>query len=85
MFNGATNESVVVPLDEIQVNVRLNYVNKPISILDRKTKTFHYKMVGLVKVQWQHQKSSQWTWEPKEGVKEHYVKLFMAADFKDQL
>ena len=59
------NDSAVVPSDDIQVHDRLNYVERQVEILDRKTKALHTKVVSLVKVQWQHQKDSEWTWEPK--------------------
>ena len=42
----------------------LNYVERPVAILYRKAKTLRNKVVELVKVQWQHHKGSEWTWEP---------------------
>ena len=44
------NDSAVVPLEDIQVDDRLNYIERPISILDRKTKALRNKLVDLVKV-----------------------------------
>ena len=64
---------------------RLNYVERPISILDRMKKTLWNKEVKMVKVQWQHQKGSKWTWEPEEEMREHYPELFTAADFEDEI
>ena len=49
-----TYEFVVISLDDIQVDEGLNYVERPVSILDRKTKGLRNKEVKLVKVQWQH-------------------------------
>lgn len=46
------DDSVVVPLDDIKVDERLNYIERPIKNLDRKPQTMHNKVVGLVKVQW---------------------------------
>lgn len=54
------DDSVVVPLANIQVDQRMNYVEKLVAILDRKTKTLHKKVVILVKVQWQHLKGCKW-------------------------
>ena len=42
---------MMVPLDDIQIDERLNYVERPIVIVDRKTKTFHNKATNLLKVQ----------------------------------
>ena len=47
-------ESIVVPLEDIQVDERVNYVEKPVAILDRRVKTLRNKVVNLVKVQWEH-------------------------------
>ena len=55
------DESAVVPLDDIQIDNCLNYVERLVAILDRKTKALHNKEVSLVKVRWQHQKGSEWT------------------------
>ena len=43
----------------------LNYIERPIVILDRKTKVLWNKEVKLVKMQWQHRRGSEWTWEPR--------------------
>ena len=56
------DETAVIPLEDIQIDERLNYVEKPIAILERKTKALCNKTINLVKVQWQHRKGSEWTW-----------------------
>lgn len=48
------------PLDDIQFDECLNYVERPIAILDRMTKALRNKEVTLV------------TWEPEEKICEHY-------------
>ncbi|KAI3518312.1 hypothetical protein L1887_06894 [Cichorium endivia] len=70
------DETAFVPLDDIQVDERLNYVEKPIAILERKTKTLRNKEIGILKVQWQHRRGSEWTWEPEEEMRRHYPELF---------
>ena len=79
------DESLVVSLEDIQVEDSLNYVEKPMVILDWKTKTLRNKVVQLVKVQWMHRKGSEWTWEPKEEMREHYPELFEKDDFEDEV
>ena len=44
------DDSAVVPLEDIQVDGRLNYVERPVAILDQKMKTLRNKFVQLVKV-----------------------------------
>ena len=44
------DESVVVPLEDIQVDARLNYAERPVAIRDRKIKDLRNKEVPLVQV-----------------------------------
>ena len=46
-----TGHTVVVPLEDIALDERLSYVERPIAVLDRKTKALRNKVVHLVKVQ----------------------------------
>ena len=50
------HDIAVVPLDKIKVAEHLNYMERQVAILDRKTKTLCNKVVPLVKVQWKHHK-----------------------------
>ena len=45
------NEIVVVPLEDIQIDASMNFIEILIVILDRKVKTLRNKEVRLVKVQ----------------------------------
>ena len=47
-----TDEAAVVLLDDIQVDESLNYIERLVSILDRKTKVLQNKELKLVKVHW---------------------------------
>ncbi|KAL4565797.1 hypothetical protein LXL04_029903 [Taraxacum kok-saghyz] len=79
------DESAVVPLEDIQIDERLNYVENPIAIPERKVKKLRNKEIGTVKVQWQHRKGSEWTWEPEAEMREHYPELFEGVDFEDEV
>ncbi|KAJ9562865.1 hypothetical protein OSB04_008025 [Centaurea solstitialis] len=59
------DESAVVPLEDIQIDEKLNYVEKPIALLEWKVKTLHKKEIKYVNVLWQYRKGSEWTWEPE--------------------
>ena len=79
------DDSAVVPLEDIQVDDHLNYVKRPVSIIDWKTKTLRNKFVELVKVQWLYHKGLEWTFEPEDDMREHYPGLFEAANFEDEV
>ena len=44
------DDSIVVLLENIQMDDRLNYIERPLAILDRMMKTLRNKVVDLVKV-----------------------------------
>ncbi|KAJ9550808.1 hypothetical protein OSB04_014853 [Centaurea solstitialis] len=70
------DESAHVPLDDIQVDESLNYAEKPVAVIERKVKQLRNKEIWIVKVQWQHRKGSEWTWEPEAEMRERYPELF---------
>ncbi|KAJ9544596.1 hypothetical protein OSB04_024303 [Centaurea solstitialis] len=64
---------VAYRLELPEVDESLNYVEKPVAVLERKVKQLRNKEIGLVKVQWQHRKGSEWTWEPEADMRERFV------------
>ena len=81
------DDSAVMPLEDIQVDDSLNYIERPVVILNRKSKDLRNKRMELVKVQWQHRKGSEWTWEPMDEMMELYPELFQEqeANFEDEV
>ncbi|KAK9048751.1 hypothetical protein SSX86_032282 [Deinandra increscens subsp. villosa] len=70
------DESAYVPLDDLVIDDKLNYVERPIAILDRNVKRLRNKEVNQVKVQWEHRKGSDLTWESEEEMQRYYPHLF---------
>ncbi|XP_071727762.1 uncharacterized protein [Rutidosis leptorrhynchoides] len=60
------DDSAWVPLDEITLNDKLEYVEEPIVILDEKAKEMRDKRVRSFKLKWWHRKGSEFTWETEE-------------------
>ncbi|XP_021979623.1 uncharacterized protein LOC110875726 [Helianthus annuus] len=69
-------ETAYVPLDDIVLDERLNYVKRPIAIKDSKVTHLRNKAIKQVLVQWQHRKGSDLTWELEDDMREHYPTLF---------
>ena len=63
----------------------LNYIERPVAVLDRKFRILHNKEMKLVKVQWPHGRRSEWTWEPYDEMQEHYSNLFTSSNFEDEV
>ena len=70
------DQASYVPLEETEVDDKLNYVAQPIEILDRKIKRLRNKTIDQVKVKWDHRKGSDTTWESEEEMKRLYPHLF---------
>ncbi|KAD7477674.1 hypothetical protein E3N88_00810 [Mikania micrantha] len=70
------DESAYVPLEDVEVVDKLNYVEKPVAILDRKIKRLRNKSLNQVKVQWKNRRGSDTTWESEDEMKKFYPFLF---------
>ncbi|GJX92682.1 putative reverse transcriptase domain-containing protein [Tanacetum coccineum] len=65
-----------VPLDEIQVDAKLNFVEEPIEILERKFKKLKHSKIVIVKVRWNSKRGPEFTWEREDQMKLKYPHLF---------
>ncbi|GJY87681.1 putative reverse transcriptase domain-containing protein [Tanacetum coccineum] len=68
-----------VPLDEIQVDAKLNFVEEPVEILEREFKKLKHSRIAIVKVRWNSKRSPEFKWEHKDQMKLKYPHLF--SDF----
>ncbi|KAD1196172.1 hypothetical protein E3N88_43174 [Mikania micrantha] len=48
------DESAYVPLEDLVIDDKLNYIEKPVAILDRKVKQLRNKTINQVMVQWKN-------------------------------
>ncbi|GJZ65509.1 putative reverse transcriptase domain-containing protein [Tanacetum coccineum] len=64
-----------VPLDEIQVDAKLNFVEEPVKILDREFKKLKRSRMAIIKVQWNSKRSREFTWEHEDQMKLKYPHL----------
>ncbi|GJY68021.1 putative reverse transcriptase domain-containing protein [Tanacetum coccineum] len=65
-----------VPLDEIRVDAKLNFVEEPVEILEREFKKLKRSRIAIVKVQWNSKRGSEFTWEREDQMKLKYPHLF---------
>ncbi|XP_071718729.1 uncharacterized protein [Rutidosis leptorrhynchoides] len=69
-------EDLVVPLEEIQIDDKLNFVEEPAEIMDRKVKGLRQSKIPIVKVHWNAHRGPEFTWECEDQMKEKYPHLF---------
>ncbi|GJR11335.1 putative ribonuclease H-like domain-containing protein [Tanacetum coccineum] len=70
-----------VPLDEIQVDAKLNFVEEPVEILKREIKKVKRSRIAIVKVQWNLKRRLEFTWEHEDQMKLKYPHLFSADKY----
>ena len=71
-----SDESHILPMQDVQVQADLSYDEEPKVILAREVKQLRNKHVPLVKVLWQHHGREEATWEPEVTMKAQYPQLF---------
>ncbi|GJR34811.1 putative reverse transcriptase domain-containing protein [Tanacetum coccineum] len=67
-----------VPLDEIRVDDKLNFVEEPVEIMEREFKKLKRSRIAIVKVQWNSKRGPEFTWEREDQMKLKYPHLFSA-------
>ncbi|GJY62915.1 putative reverse transcriptase domain-containing protein [Tanacetum coccineum] len=65
-----------VPLDEIRVDAKLNFVEEQMKILEREFKKLKHSRIAIVKVRWNSKRVSEFTWEREDQMKLKYPHLF---------
>ncbi|GJU63060.1 putative reverse transcriptase domain-containing protein [Tanacetum coccineum] len=65
-----------VPLDEIRVDAKLNFVEELVEILEREFKKLKRSGIAIVRVRWNSKSGPKFTWERKDQMKLKYSHLF---------
>ncbi|GJQ92408.1 hypothetical protein Tco_0003547 [Tanacetum coccineum] len=67
---------VQVPLDEIEIDENLRFVEEPIEIVERDVKKLKRRKIPLVKVRWNSRQGAEYTWEHEDQFRMKYPHLF---------
>ncbi|GJU35094.1 putative reverse transcriptase domain-containing protein [Tanacetum coccineum] len=71
------DDSLHMPLDEINVEKTLRFVEEPVEIMDHEVKRLKRSKISLVKVHWNSKHGPEFTWERKDYMKSKYPRLFV--------
>nr|GEX44536.1 putative reverse transcriptase domain-containing protein [Tanacetum cinerariifolium] len=66
---------VQVPLDEIEIDENLHFVEEPIEIVERDVKRLKRRRIPLVKVHWNFRQGAKYTWEREDQFRKKYLHL----------
>nr|GEU40460.1 putative reverse transcriptase domain-containing protein [Tanacetum cinerariifolium] len=71
-----SDESLMIPLDELRIDDKLNFVEVPVEILDREIKQLKKSRIPIIKVRWNSKRGPEFTWEREDQSKQKYPHLF---------
>ncbi|GJY24628.1 putative reverse transcriptase domain-containing protein [Tanacetum coccineum] len=64
-----------VPLDEIEIDENLCFVEEPIEIVEHDVKKLKQRRIPLVKVRWNSRQGAEYTWEHEDQFRKKYLHL----------
>ncbi|GKA32379.1 hypothetical protein Tco_0718746 [Tanacetum coccineum] len=70
------DEPLVMPLEGIHVDDKLQFVEETVEIMEREIKRLKQSRIPLVKVRWNSRRGPKFTWERKDSFKQKYPQLF---------
>ncbi|GKA95330.1 zinc finger, CCHC-type containing protein [Tanacetum coccineum] len=71
-----SDDPLVVPLEGLQVDDKLYFVEEPVEIMDREVKQLRRSRVPIVKVRWNSRRGPEFTWEREDQFRKKYPHLF---------
>ncbi|GJU92733.1 putative reverse transcriptase domain-containing protein [Tanacetum coccineum] len=71
-----SDESLIIPMKELQLNDKLNFVEEPVEIMDREIKQLKRSRIPIVKVRWNSKRGPKFTWEREDEIRAKYPHLF---------
>nr|GEX90262.1 reverse transcriptase domain-containing protein [Tanacetum cinerariifolium] len=71
-----SDESLVIPLEGLHVDDKLQFVKEPVKIMDREIKHLKRSRIPIIKVRWNSKQGPEFTWEREDQLKQKYPHLF---------
>ncbi|GKB01284.1 hypothetical protein Tco_0829328 [Tanacetum coccineum] len=68
--------SLHVPLDEINIDKTIRFVEEPVEIMDREVRSLKRSRISLVKFRWKSKLGLELTWEHEDLMRSKYPLLF---------
>ncbi|GJW30781.1 putative reverse transcriptase domain, reverse transcriptase zinc-binding domain protein [Tanacetum coccineum] len=70
------DEPLAIPLDEIQIDDKLYFIEEHVEIMDREVKRLKQSRIPIVKVRWNSKRGPEFTWEREDQMQKKYPHLF---------
>ncbi|GJS85532.1 hypothetical protein Tco_0752073 [Tanacetum coccineum] len=70
------DEPLAIPLDEIQIDDKLHFIEEPVEIMDCEVKRLKQSRILIVNVRWNSRRGPEFTWEREDQMQKKYPHLF---------
>nr|GEU48034.1 putative reverse transcriptase domain-containing protein [Tanacetum cinerariifolium] len=70
------DDPLALPLEGLQLDDKLNFVEEPVEVMDHKVKQLRRSRVLIVKVRWNSRRGLEFTWEREDQFRKTYPHLF---------
>ncbi|GKD19108.1 hypothetical protein Tco_1208266, partial [Tanacetum coccineum] len=67
-----SDKPLAVPLEGLQIDDKLQFVEDPIEIIEREIKRLKRSRILLIKVRWNSRRGPEFTWEREDSLKKKY-------------
>nr|GEW23743.1 reverse transcriptase [Tanacetum cinerariifolium] len=74
--NDGLHESLFIPMKELRLDEKLNFVEEPVEIIDREVKQLIQSRIPIVKVRWNSKRGPEFMWEHEDEIRAKYPHLF---------
>ncbi|GJS17117.1 putative reverse transcriptase domain-containing protein [Tanacetum coccineum] len=71
-----SDKTLAIPLDEIQTDEKLQFIEEPVEIMDREVKFLKQIRITIVKVRWNSRRGPEFNWEREDQIQKKYPHLF---------
>ncbi|GJT13708.1 putative reverse transcriptase domain-containing protein [Tanacetum coccineum] len=71
-----SDESLIIPMKELQLDDKLNFVEEPVEVMDREIKQLKRSRIPIIKVRWNSKRGPEFTWEREDEIRAKYPHLF---------
>ncbi|GJV28799.1 hypothetical protein Tco_1385247 [Tanacetum coccineum] len=71
-----SDESLIIPMKELQLDNKLNFVEEPVEIMDREIKQLKRSRIPIVKGRWNSKRGPEFTWEREDEIRAKYPQYF---------
>ncbi|GJW55697.1 reverse transcriptase domain-containing protein [Tanacetum coccineum] len=71
-----SDESLVIPMKELRLDDKLNFMEELVEIMDREIKQLKQSRIPIIKVRWNSKIGPEFTWEREDQIRAKYLHRF---------